>query len=103
MKNDLINKIKNIQDKEVLNKINLYIDTLTSINKKTINDLYFERINSNLYTKEQKQQLEIVYKECLEQQRPYIEKIKKLKQNDLILKLIINDIREDIEKENINS
>lgn len=98
MKNDLINKIKNIQDKEVLNKINLYADTLININKKTINDLYFERINSNLHTKEQKQQLEIVYKKCLEQQKPYVDKIKKLKQNDLILKLIINDIREDIEK-----
>lgn len=102
MKNDLINKIKNIQDKETINKINLYVDTLL-IDDKTINDIYFERINSNFYTKKQKQQLEIVYKECLEQQKPYIDKIKKLKQNDTILKLIINDIKKDMEKEDINS
>lgn len=102
MKNDLINKIKNIQDKETINKINLYVDTLL-IDDKTINDIYFERINSNFYTKKQKQQLEVVYKKCLEQQKPYIEKIKKLKQNDTILKLIINDIKKDMEKENINS
>lgn len=96
MKNELINKIRNIQDKETINKINLYVDTLTNINKKTINDIYNERINSNFYSEEQKQKLQIVYEKCLEQQQPYKDKIKKMKENDLIFRLIIDEVKEKV-------
>lgn len=94
MKNELINKIKNIEDTEILNKVNFYLSTLINQENKTITDIYTERINSNFYSEEQIKELQNIYKECLNEQQFYKDKLKKLQENDLIIRLITDELKE---------